>query len=105
MEQLNAQDKALIQYLAKHKELLFKILGDVDPIVEPKEVVNEVEQERWKPKYDEIYWYVPSDLIVGSICNKNDSIDKSIIKSGNCFKTEQEAQQKANQIKELLSKK
>ena len=70
-------------------------------------IVNEVEQKRWKPKYYEKYFVV--DLAVENFVNWyswcDDETDKLFYNTYNCFKTEQEAQEKANKIKELLSKK
>ena len=70
-------------------------------------IVNEVEQERWKPHKNEIYWCVDLSAENGILdyVNTNDEIDKLFYTTHNCFKTEKEAQKKANQIKELLSKK
>lgn len=66
---------------------------------------KEVKQERWKPSEDEIFWFINN--VVNPICSRwdNSNNQQKLHKYGNCFKTEQEAQEKANQIKELLSKK
>ena len=91
---LNEKDLELI---AKIDERLkhYTLLNDNEqPITEQK--------ERWKPAYNEKYWYVDSSIKVWAITNVNDSIDKSIINSGNCFKTEKEADNLAEAIRETL---
>lgn len=72
-------------------------------------IVNEVEQERWKPEIGEKYFYIECnnyfEPFVENFIHSKYSANQARVKSGNCFKTEQEAQEKANKIKELLSKK
>jgi len=62
-------------------------------------------EQRWKPKYDDRYWFVTiaGDVIVASYPCKDTALDKKYYNSGNCFKTEQEAQKAAEAIKQYLS--
>lgn len=58
--------------------------------------------ERWKPKYNEIYYFVDSDMSVSTEYWNESYLDKSLYASCNCFKTEDEAKAVAEKIKELL---
>lgn len=67
-------------------------------------VVEEVPNlERWKPEVGEKYYFV-STLICGVnyYIWDNDEIDRDIYEMGNCFKTEEEAQEALKKFKELL---
>jgi len=112
---ITAEDQILIGKIVEAKLKHYNLISDeytpfgakLKDIVEPKGVVNEAEQERWKPRKNEIYWCVDLSAENGIMdyVNENDEIDKLFYTTHNYFKTEQEAQEKANQIKELLSKK
>jgi len=69
-------------------------------------IVNKVEQKRWKPRKNQMYWSVDLSQENGiySYVNINDEIDKLFYTTHNCFKTEQEAQEKFNQIRNILNK-
>ena len=59
--------------------------------------IEESQLKRWKPKYNEIYWLVEG----GDIFNShwfNDSGDKWRSLIGNCFETEEEAEEYKKQI-------
>ena len=59
--------------------------------------VEEPQSKRWKPKYNEIYWLVEG----GDIFNShwfNDRGDKWRSLIGNCFETEEEAEEYKKQI-------
>jgi len=59
--------------------------------------IEEPQSKRWKPKYNEIYWLVEG----GDIFNShwfNDRGDKWRSLIGNCFKTEEEAEENKKQI-------
>ncbi len=69
------------------------------------EIIKEVEQkERWYPKYDDRYWFVQiaGDVIVASYPCKDTALDKKYIESGNCFKTQPEAEKLAQLIRDTL---
>lgn len=68
------------------------------------EVVEETKSKVWKPNIGENYFFITSSLEVNKFTNEGDMVDESIINSGNCFKTEEEAQhmiEKLKVIKEL----
>ena len=50
IEQINNKIKQAEKLIFEAKEEFYLRYPNDEPIVEPKEVVNEVEQERWKPK-------------------------------------------------------
>ena len=59
----------------------------------------------WKPKYGEQYWSY-STKINGTCCNTfwEFTKDYAMWKSGNCFRTEEEAQSKGKEIMEQIMK-
>lgn len=59
----------------------------------------------WKPKYGEQYWCY-STKINGTCCNTfwEFTKDYAIWKSGNCFRTEEEAKTKGKEIMEQIQK-
>jgi hypothetical protein len=61
-------------------------------------------EQRWKPKLGEKYWVISMtfDFQIGWLLWDN-YLDDKYYKSGNCFKTEQEAQKAAEAIKQYLS--
>lgn len=62
-----------------------------------------IPKEQWKPEKGEIYYYVDSILYIQNTIYYSDwSSDTARIESGNCFKTEAEAQIAADKIKDLL---
>ena len=59
--------------------------------------------ERWKPGYNEDYYYVDSDLSVVTDCWYGESyMDTSHYDNYNCFKTREEAVAVAEKVKKLL---
>jgi hypothetical protein len=62
-------------------------------------------EQRWKPKYDDRYWFVTiaGDVIVASYPCKDTALDKKYYNSGNCFETKEAAQKAAEAIKQYLS--
>lgn len=61
-------------------------------------------KEVWKPKFNQIYYYVGSYGEVESTRNLNHDSDKKLFEICNYFKTKEEAEQKAAEIRELLKK-
>ena len=59
----------------------------------------------WKPKYGEQYWSY-STKINGTCCNTfwEFTKDYAMWKSGNCFRTEEEAETKGKEIMEQIQK-
>lgn len=68
--------------------------------------VLEDKGERWKPKYDERYWFVTfsGNIKTSSYVCKGAPLDENYYKSGNCFPSEEAAQELAEKIKSLLNK-
>lgn len=62
----------------------------------------ELPEEKWVPKHGEVYFFMNYNLYISRNKFYNDDVDNSIIASGNYFKTEKEAQEVANKVKELL---
>ena len=54
--------------------------------------ISEIKKIPWKPKYGEWFWIVKSTGRVISIKNLGAASDAGLIKFGNCFKTEKEAE-------------
>ena len=59
------------------------------------------EQTRWRPGLGQKYYFVDSDGIVNNILWADDSIDNGRFEIGNCFKTEEEAEQVEEYLKAL----
>lgn len=83
-----------------NKEELQNKIEDLEKqLAEVKEQVNSIEFEgikkgrRWKPEINENYYYLISDGFVSFGPWKNDMTDMFKFDIGNCFKTEQEAEE------------
>jgi hypothetical protein len=63
------------------------------------EIVGETKNKVWKPKKGDKYFIISSRLEVVKFNNQEDSIDKKVINSGNCFKTKEEAQHMVDKLK------
>lgn len=59
-------------------------------------------KEVWRPKYAEVYYYVGPYGAVESTGNSNHVYDKKLFEICNCFKTKEEAEQKAIKFRELF---
>ena len=64
-----------------------------------------LEEYVWKPEKGEEYFFIGIDLKVYSNPYYNTHIDHSLISIGNCFQTEEQAEKKAEELKEVLKKK
>ena len=60
--------------------------------------VEDPQSKRWKPKYNEIYWLVSNETIYEAHWF-NDNGDKWRYLIGNCFETEEEAEEYKKKIK------
>ena len=59
----------------------------------------------WKPKFGEQYWYYSARINQACCCVFGDFVeDYAMWKSGNCFRTEEEAKTKGKEIMEELVK-
>ena len=61
-----------------------------------------VVKKPWKPKYGEWFWIVKSTGRVISIKNLGSESDAGLIKFGNCFKTEADAEAHADEMKKKI---
>lgn len=68
-----------------------------------KEFYKEIKLPRWKPKYDENYYYFTDmqGIMVGKW--KNNPADSWRYDFGNCFKSYEEAKEASRKIKEMLN--
>lgn len=60
------------------------------------------ESKPWKPKDGEDYFYIGIDFTIDSWENVDDDTDKRNFRIGNCFPTEERAEQVARKIRLLL---
>lgn len=67
-------------------------------------VNKRIVEYRWQPKVGEYYYTLDSSFTPYSIPFREDSLDRQLLKIGNCFKTEEEAEAKAKEILEILKK-
>lgn len=71
--------------------------------LEEIEEAFELPKEKWVPKNEEKYFFVTQNGgVTFYYFVSEDSINEKILKHGNYFKTEKEAQEAADKIKELL---
>lgn len=68
-----------------------------------KEFYREIKLPKWKPKYDENYYYFTDmqGIMVGKW--KNNPSDSWRYDFGNCFKSYEEAKESVNKIKNVLN--
>ena len=67
-------------------------------------VNKRIVEYRWQPKDGEHYFIITTILNVIRFTWQGYCYDFDLIKSGNCFKTEEEAKAKANEIVKILNK-
>lgn len=58
--------------------------------------------KRWKPKYDEEYYFVQAVALVGGYIWRDDGPDNKLYNLGNCFKTREEAEAKAQEVAKVF---
>lgn len=61
-------------------------------------------KEVWKPKFMEKYYYIMSNLEVNCGYNDDYSMDKRRIQVGNFFKTKEEAEKRAIEVRKIFKK-
>lgn len=86
------------------EEMMNKISEMENEIKTLKEELNKQEEPktgRWKPELNEKYWFIDNDGNISHACWDNDAIDNSRYKFGNVFKTVEEANFTAEQLKVL----
>jgi len=85
------------------KEIIKKISELEQQIAELKEAAQKQDEPKaWKPKNGEKYWYITPYTAVIDIVFLNDDADDCVIKSNNCFRTKERAEEVANKIRMLL---
>lgn len=67
-------------------------------------IIEEITEEKWKPRFDCSYWFIASDgdVHVEIWDNKDGDVDEKIYDYGNVFRTELLAERARDKIKELL---
>lgn len=60
--------------------------------------IEESLRERWKPEYNETYYFIASDRDICHVHWRNDEVDNWRYLIGNIFKTEQEAEEHKKKI-------
>lgn len=70
-----------------------------------KEFYKEIKLPKWKPKNEECYYFIDDRLrIIKSMANwYGEEVDNSRYELGNCFRTEKEAEEVRDKIKEALN--
>ena len=92
---LNEKDLELIAKIDERLKHYKLITDNEQPITEQK--------QRWKPIcIEEVYWFIAPDLTVLWFEYLGNEMDKSLILVGNCFKTQEEAEQAAQEIRKTL---
>ncbi len=61
-------------------------------------------KKRWKPKKGDTYYWFDSHYHVRNYCWNNDTIDNFMFTSDNCFRTEEQAEEAAKRVREVLEK-
>lgn len=67
-------------------------------------VNKKIIEYRWKPEMEEDYYVISAVLNVIRLTWNDTSFELDLLQKGNCFKTEEEAQAKADQIIKILNK-
>ena len=76
-----------------NKEDAVRLVEEVEAkLAEAKKLLKEAEEGRWKPVDGEMYYYIGLKGRVYSTNNDLMPSDQLLIKNGNCFKTEEEAE-------------
>ena len=68
-----------------------------------KEFYKEIQLPRWKPKYDENYYFINYRGMVMRNTWVNSVNEDIMYEFGNCFKTENEAKEAIDKIKKVLN--
>lgn len=91
-----------IRYATTYEKLLlFEMLKDKNYLYDEKNK-QLVPVKGFRPKVDEIYHFINADLKVYYSKNCNSQMNLDHFKAGNCFKTDKEAKEVAEKIKNIL---
>lgn len=80
------------------QELQNEINKTKEHLANMEKMLAECEYKRWKPKRDEVYWYIAIDGSVEQHINVNHWVDKCHFKTLNCFQTRGQAEAEAEKI-------
>ena len=86
-----------------NKEIMEKISELEQQIAELKEAAQKQDEPKaWKPKAGEDYWYISESMSATNADFCEDDFDNRVIKSNNCFRTKERAEEVAKKIRMLL---
>ena len=87
----------------KLEDLKAEFLGKLEALEKEAEMQKKQEEPKpWKPEDGEDYFYIGIDFTIDSWENVDDDTDKRNFRIGNCFPTEERAEQVARKIRLLL---
>lgn len=87
----------------KLEALKVDFLGKLEALEKEAEMQKKQEEPKpWKPKDGEDYFYICIDFTIDSWENVDDDTDKRNFRVGNCFRTEERAEQVAKKMRLLL---
>ena len=87
----------------KMEALKAEFLGKLEALEKEAEMQKKQEEPKpWKPKDGEDYFYIGIDFTIDSWENVDDDTDKRNFRIGNCFPTEERAEQVAEKMRLLL---
>jgi len=65
----------------------------VDWLIDEGYIQKVVENKRWRAECNSVYWYINSFGAINWCAEQNDKVDNFRYKTGNYFKTEEEAEE------------
>lgn len=81
------------------QEILDEISKTKEHLANMEKMLEECEYKRWIPKANKKYWYIDSSGSVNYTCFLVEAVMDAIrLKTYNCFKTKEEAEQEAEKI-------
>ena len=88
------------------KEIKFKLPANADSVtvkVENGFVVASYKHKRWRADYNEEYYYI-EDVKVKTFVEKYDELDYKLYDIGNYFRTREQAEEVAKEIRAIFEK-
>ena len=87
----------------KLEDLKAEFLGKLEALEKEAEMQKKQEEPKpWKPEVGEDYFYIGIDFTIDSWENVDDDTDKRNFRIGNCFPTEERAEQVVRKMRLLL---
>ena len=87
----------------KMEALKAELLGKLEALQKEAEAQKEQKETKpWKLEVGEEYFYIGIDFTIDSWENEDDDTDKRNFRIGNCFRTEERAEQVAKKMRQLL---